>query len=95
MRLLLILMLVAVSLSAQAADPKVPVLSEANKLKIQLIELQAENIQLKMQQAAAQLAKLETDSKQFFQSLVVDGYRLERGTDGQWGYLPVKQDGER
>lgn len=86
---LLVLLLVTASLGGAQAPEAVPVLSEENRLKIQVIELQAENLHLKMQQAAAELAKLEADTKPFFASLAVEGYRLERGPAG-WVYQPVK-----
>jgi TolA-binding protein len=77
----------AVSKAETTTTPIIPQLNEVDALKLQSVDLQAQNIRLQIAALQGQLATLEAQARPYLQTLVRPGYTLARGQDGQWRYV--------
>lgn len=74
-----------------AAQSTAPVLTDDQRMRIQNIELKAEVLTLRIVALQGELQKLQAEASTYFATLKQDGYTLERGQDGVWGYAAVKK----
>lgn len=88
MRALLVACLIVTAVGAQEPAKAPPALDEASKTKLQLIDTQVENVQLKMALLQAEFARLQEAQARLVAGMAVDGYQLQRGPDG-WAYVPL------
>jgi hypothetical protein len=71
---------------ATAQEVDAPALAPDAVLRLQILELRAENIALKQAQLQSEFALLQAEANAYAQTLRRDGYTLARGQDGVWRY---------
>lgn len=83
MRMILIMLLLS-TLGAVAAQA--PTVTDDQRLRLQMFELQIENIALKVQSLQQQLQKVQGDARLYIEAQAKDGYVLDRTEQG-WVYV--------
>ena len=83
MRTILIMLLLSTLGAAQAQAPTV---TDDQRLRLQMFELQIENIALKVQSLQQSLQKVQGDARAYIEAQATEGYVLDR-TDAGWVYV--------
>lgn len=71
--------------------PETPTISDINALKLQAIELRAENLRLQIESAQQAQAALSSEARALYQALTVKGFTLTKDAKtGQWVYVKAE-----
>jgi predicted nucleic acid-binding Zn-ribbon protein len=86
MRLFVAVLTLSVTLTAQTAET--PTLTSEQMLRLEMFEMKAENINLKMAALQVEFAKLQAEASTFTETLKKPGYTLQRDPQTrQWIYI--------